>query len=105
MHRDARPLGYLLIAELAGLLLLDSTWERTGARLASEAHNWYWLTFVRFGDVSGGYPVLWLALTVTATAAVAVPSLIRRPRQPLPKSRALRATTFRTYTPTSDISR
>jgi hypothetical protein len=77
VHRDARRVGYALVAECGGLLLLNTVWERTDGRILGEMHNWYLATFVRLDNASGGHPALWLLLAVTATAGVAVPSPVR----------------------------
>jgi hypothetical protein len=80
VHRDARRVGYVLVAECGGLLLLNTAWERADGRVLAEVHNWYWGTFVRLDNASGGHPTLWLLLAVAATAGVAVPSLVRSAR-------------------------
>jgi hypothetical protein len=76
VHRDARRLGYALIAQCGGLLLINTAWERADRQLLLQAHHWYWHTFVRLGSESAGPPVFWLIFAIAATTGVAVPSLV-----------------------------
>ncbi|WP_327002532.1 Hsp70 family protein [Dactylosporangium sp. NBC_01737] len=83
VHRGMRPIGWFVVAECGGLLLLNVVWDRQvppyrGA--AADVQSWYWSTFVRLDGLSGTHPAVWLALALTATVAVAVPSLVRSAR-------------------------
>jgi hypothetical protein len=94
-HRGLRPIGWFVVAECGGLLLLDVIWDRQQSYRGpvADVQGWYWTTFVRLDGLPGTHPAVWLTLALTAIVAVAVPSLARSARaarRPAPKGDATR---------------